>query len=77
MFQGITVSLDRDNNLIIARILQGSLADKQGEEGSERNITTTKFAMKTVLDRPHLHNNAAFNAMVWSGQRTRHKQQSQ
>lgn len=27
---GITVSLDEDNNLIIARILQGSLADRQG-----------------------------------------------
>lgn len=27
---GITVSLDRNNDLIIARILQGSLADKQG-----------------------------------------------
>nr|KAG5704673.1 hypothetical protein BaRGS_025315 [Batillaria attramentaria] len=29
-FQGITVSLDKNNDLIIARILQGSLADKQG-----------------------------------------------
>lgn len=30
-FQGITVSLDKNNDLIIARILQDSLADKQGE----------------------------------------------
>jgi len=60
------VSLDRDNNLIIARILQGSLADKQGEAGSERNITPKKFAMKTVLDLPHRHNNAAFKILAIS-----------
>lgn len=29
-FQGITVNLDENNDLTIARILQGSLADKQG-----------------------------------------------
>ena len=58
------MSLDRDNNLIIARILQGSLADKQGEAGSERNITQ-KICSEN-LDLPHLHNNAAFKILAIS-----------
>lgn len=31
-FQGITVKLDEKDDLVIARILQGSLIDKQGRQ---------------------------------------------
>ena len=44
LFQGITLSVDDDGNVYIARILHGSLIDKQGDQ-LDWDYTNTTFLL--------------------------------